>query len=89
MKGDFNLTNSKDFSRKPAVILKTRRRGALASARLSEALLEAVQGGAEALLQEQAGVRAVAAGNKRNCVFQWQAIAGQASSVWQDKWKHI
>lgn len=50
MKGDFDLTNSKYFSRKPAVILKTSRRGTLASAQLSEALLEAVRGGAEGLL---------------------------------------
>lgn len=50
MKGGFDLTNSKYFAHKLAVILKRSRRGTLASAQLSEALLEAVQGGAGALL---------------------------------------
>lgn len=50
MKDGFDLTNSKHFSQKPAVILKTSSRGTLASAQLSEVLLEAVQEGAELLL---------------------------------------
>lgn len=50
MKGDFDLTNSKYFSQKPAVTLKTSRWGTLAGAQLSEVLLEAVRGGAEGLL---------------------------------------
>lgn len=50
MKGDFSLTNNTHFSRKSAVILKMSKQGNIASAHLSEALLEAVQGEAEAFL---------------------------------------
>lgn len=47
MKGDFDLTNSKYFLCKSAVLLKMSRQDTLASAKLSEMLLEAVQEGAE------------------------------------------
>lgn len=88
MKGGLDLTNSKHFSWKSAVILKTSSRGTLASVQLYEALLEAVQEGAELLLQQQASVRAVIAGGiKGNQVFQWRAIAGNASRIWQKKCK--
>lgn len=50
MNGGLDLTNSKLFSWKPAVILKMSSQGTLASAQLYETLLEAVQERAELLL---------------------------------------